>query len=80
MHRSDCEALLRPAPGASPTVHTGAAAVGRQQCTPLYLLTLSSCRRVLMTSMGWHAHASARPPIEPAQAHCVVVTSDSVLS
>jgi len=78
--RSNSQAQLGPAPSACATVHTGAAGIGEQQCTPLYRLTLSSCRRVLMTSMGWHAHASARPPIEPAQAHCVVITSDSVLS
>jgi hypothetical protein len=35
--------------------------------SPLYLPTLSSCRRVLMTSMGCRQHASIVPPMEPGQ-------------
>jgi hypothetical protein len=33
----------------------------------LYLPTLSSCRRVLITSIGCRQHASMVPPMEPGQ-------------
>ncbi len=38
----------------------------RLHAIPLYLPTLSSCRRVLATSNGWQHTASIRPPTEPA--------------
>ena len=40
--------------------------------SPLYCLALSSCKRVLMTSIGCRHAASATPPIEPG-AQCSTV-------
>lgn len=36
--------------------------------SPVYCLALSSCRRVLMTSIGCKHPASATPPIDPVEA------------
>ena len=38
----------------------------RKGCSPLYLPTLSSCSRVLMTSIGCRHAASTTPPRDPA--------------
>lgn len=35
--------------------------------SPLYFPLLSSCRRVLDTSMGCSRQASTMPPVDPAQ-------------
>lgn len=45
-------------------------AVGDGCCIPLYCPVLSSCKRVLMTSMGCKQQASIVPPIEPVSDTC----------
>jgi hypothetical protein len=39
--------------------------VRQVEASPVYCLALSSCSRVLITSIGCRQHASATPPIDP---------------